>query len=355
MRMRGFGFAYAATAAGLGAALWLGGVRSALVVAMLAVLEVALSFDNAVVNATVLRRFNDFWQKVFLTVGILVAVFGMRLLIPIVVLVAATRTSPLSVLRSSVHDPDGYTHEIMKVQPLIAAFGGVFLLMIFLDFLLADHDQHWLTPIEARIARLRDRAPATALAAGQVLAVALFLLIAAATFGHDHRLGIPAAGLLGLGCYLGIKHLSEIAERKSEALAGADGSASSAGAAKPTGMRALLLFVYLEMLDATFSFDSVMGGFSVTVDIALFTIGLGIGAAFVRSLTVYMVCRQTLDRYIYLEHGAYYSIGVLAVLLLVQIGRDVPDWFASLAGTSMIAVAYVHSVAHQKRAKTARA
>jgi hypothetical protein len=98
------------------------------------------------------------------------------------------------------------------------------------------------------------------------------------------------------------------------------------------------------MLDATFSFDSVMGGFSVTVDIALFTIGLGIGAAFVRALTVYLVRKQTLDRYIYLEHGAYYSIGVLAILLLIQIGPDVPDWFASLAGTSMIIAAYVHSV-----------
>ena len=106
--------------------------------------------------------------------------------------------------------------------------------------------------------------------------------------------------------------------------------------------------VYLELLDATFSFDSVMGGFSVTVDIALFAIGLGIGAAFVRSLTVHLVRAHTLERYRYLEHGAYYSIGVLAVLLLVQIGPDVPDWIASVAGTSMIVATFVHSVSHRR-------
>lgn len=345
MPARGFGVAYAALAAGLGAALWMGGIRSAVVVAMLAVLEVALSFDNAVVNATVLRRFNDFWQKVFLSVGILIAVFGMRLAIPMVVLVATTWQSPLEVLRRSLQDPNGYAQEIIKVQPLIAAFGGVFLLMIFMDFFLDTHDRQWLSWFENPLARLRERFSDRALVGGQITGVVLFLLVAALTFGHAHPVGVPVAGTIGLASYLGIKRLSSAAESKSEELAEAGDRTT-----KPTGRRALMLFLYLEMLDATFSFDSVMGGFSVTVDIALFTIGLGIGAAFVRSLTVYLVRRQTLDRYVYLEHGAYYSIGVLAILLLIQIGPDVPDWIASLAGTSMIVAAYVDSV---RRGRTA--
>jgi uncharacterized protein len=339
---RGFGVAFAATVAGLGGALWLGGLQSATVVAMLAVLEVALSFDNAVVNATVLRRFNERWQKLFLSVGIVIAVLGMRLVIPMAVLVAATRQTPYEVLNRSVSDPNNYAHEISRVQPLIAAFGGVFLLMIFLDFILSEHDEQWLTWIERRVARLPARFGERALGVSQIVGVLVFLLIAALTFGRRHPLGVPVAGLIGLVSYLAIKALSTSAAGKSEALAGDE------DAPAPVGRQALMLFLYLELLDATFSFDSVMGGFSVTVDIALFTIGLGIGAAYVRCLTVYLVRKKALDRYVYLEHGAYYSIGVLAVLLLVEIGRDVPDWFASLAGTAMIVAAYIHSVVRAK-------
>jgi hypothetical protein len=343
MRGRGFGVAYGATLLGLAAAWWLGGLKSATVVAMLAVLEVALSFDNAVVNATVLRRFDEHWQRLFLSVGIIIAVLGMRLVIPMAVLVAATRQSPIHVLNRSVQDPNGYAHEILNVQPLVAAFGGVFLLMIFMDYFLADHDQQWLSWFEERVARVARRFRAGPLEAFQIAGVVAFLVVAALTFGRRHQLGVPVAGTIGLVTYLAIKRLSSAAEGKSEALAeGANGDRP------PQGRQALMLFLYLELLDATFSFDSVMGGFSVTVDIALFSIGLGVGAAYVRSLTVFLVRKKALDRYVYLEHGAYYSIGVLAVLLLVEIGKDVPDWFASLAGTSMIAAAYVHSVVRSR-------
>lgn len=345
MRGQSFGVAYGATVLGLGLAFWLGGFESATVVAMLAVLEVALSFDNAVVNATVLRRFDERWQRLFLSVGIIIAVLGMRLVIPIVVLVAATRQSPFHILGRSVQDPNGYAHEILNVQPLIAAFGGVFLLMIFMDFFLAEHDQQWLSWFEERLTGLSRRFGARFLEMCQIIGVCVFLAIASATFGRSHRIGVPVAGGIGLLTYLLIKRLSDRAAGKSEALAGAT------DAKPPQGKQALMLFLYLELLDATFSFDSVMGGFSVTVDIALFTIGLGIGAAYVRSLTVFLVRRKMLDRYVYLEHGAYYSIGVLAVLLLIEIGKDVPDWFASLAGTSMIAAAYVHSRVLEARGK----
>jgi hypothetical protein len=345
MRGRSFGVAYGATVLGLGLAFWLGGFKSATVVAMLAVLEVALSFDNAVVNATVLRRFDERWQRLFLSVGIIIAVLGMRLLIPMVVLVAATRQSPFHVLGRSVDDPNGYAREILNVQPLIAAFGGVFLLMIFMDFFLDEHDQQWLSWFEDRLAALSRRFGSRFLEFCQIGGVGVFLVIAAFTFGRSHRLGVPLAGTIGLLTYLAIKRLSDKAADKSESLSEASDNRP------PQGRQALMLFLYLELLDATFSFDSVMGGFSVTVDIALFSIGLGIGAAYVRSLTVFLVRRRMLDRYVYLEHGAYYSIGVLAVLLLIEIGKDVPDWFASLAGTSMIVAAYVHSRVLEARGK----
>lgn len=348
-RARGFGVAYAVSALGLGLALWLGGIRSATVVAMLAVLEVALSFDNAVVNATVLRRFNERWQKLFLSVGIIIAVVGMRLVIPMAVLVAATRRNPADVIRMSVQDPNNFGHQILAVQPLIASFGGVFLLMIFMDYFLVRHEQRWLTWFEDIVIRLGERFRADTLVMAQIVGVLLFLLVASQTFGHDHPLGVPAAGFTGLILYLSIKRLSAAAAGKSESLADGDATGTP-----PVGKQAVLLFCYLELLDATFSFDSVMGGFSVTVDIALFTIGLGVGAAYVRCLTVYLVRKRTLDRYVYLEHGAYYSIGVLAILLLVEIGHDVPDWLAALCGTMMIVAAWVHSIVKSRDAPAAQ-
>jgi hypothetical protein len=117
------------------------------------------------------------------------------------------------------------------------------------------------------------------------------------------------------------------------------------------GHGAMLLFVYLELLDATFSMDSVMGAFSVTVDIALITLGLAIGAAYIRSLTVYVVRKGTLDEYRYLEHGAYYSIALLAILLLWEVWRDVPDWITACTGAIVITAAWLTSIWAGKRQK----
>ena len=82
------------------------------------------------------------------------------------------------------------------------------------------------------------------------------------------------------------------------------------------GKAAFFMFLYLEVLDASFSFDGVIGAFAITNDIVLMALGLGIGAMYVRSLTVYLVRQGTLDDYVYLEHGAHYAIGALAVILL---------------------------------------
>src|SRR5207245_6010504 len=81
------------------------------------------------------------------------------------------------------------------------------------------------------------------------------------------------------------------------------------------GKAAFFLFLYLEVLDASFSFDGVVGAFAITSDPIIIAIGLGIGAMFIRSLTVYLVKKGTLAEYVYLEHGALYAIGALAILL----------------------------------------
>ena len=106
-----------------------------LITAILAVMEVSLSFDNAVVNASVLRHWDHFWKTIFLTVGILVAVFGMRLIFPLLIVGVTADMSMVEVANLALNDPKSYSEKLMAHHAEIAAFGGLFLLLVFLNFL----------------------------------------------------------------------------------------------------------------------------------------------------------------------------------------------------------------------------
>ena len=122
---------------GLLQALW--------ITAILGVLEVSLSFDNAVVNASVLKHWNEFWRKLFLTVGILVAVFGMRLLFPLVIVAAATGLGLTDVWHMALDNPNEYSRHLTEHHAEVASFGGAFLLLVFLNFLFDEEKElHWL-------------------------------------------------------------------------------------------------------------------------------------------------------------------------------------------------------------------
>jgi hypothetical protein len=110
-----------------------------------------------------------------------------------------------------------------------------------------------------------------------------------------------------------------------------------------TGWPAFLAFMYLQLLDASFSFDGVLGAFAITDKVLLIVLGLGVGAIWVRSLTVFLVRKGTLGDYIYLEHGAHYAILVLAVALLVSIYVEVPDAITGIVGLGVIGASYVSS------------
>ena len=116
-----------------------------------------------------------------------------------------------------------------------------------------------------------------------------------------------------------------------------------------TGKAAFFLFLYLELLDASFSFDGVIGAFAITSDPIIIAIGLGVGAMYVRSLTIYLVNKGTLANYVYLEHGAHWAIGALAVLLLVTIGHHIPEVVTGLIGVGFIAAAFYWSVRENRR------
>ncbi|WP_217140291.1 DUF475 domain-containing protein [Streptomyces sp. AC627_RSS907] len=356
MLLKTFRWAFAVTALGLAAGVLYDGWTAFGLVAILAVLEISLSFDNAVINAGILKKMSAFWQKIFLTVGILIAVFGMRLVFPVVIVAVSARLGPIEAVDLALTDKDRYQELVTDAHPSIAAFGGMFLLMIFLDFVFEDRDVKWLGWLERPLARL-----------GRVdmlsVCIALIvLLVSSITFGaHAHQHGgvhadkaetVLLAGVAGLITYMVVGGLSgffeDRLEQEEERGHAAEAEAEHAGRSRSsvalTGKAAFFMFLYLEVLDASFSFDGVIGAFAITNDIVLMALGLGIGAMYVRSLTVYLVRQGTLDDYVYLEHGAHYAIGALALILLVTIQYQINELITGLIGVVLIGSSFWSSV-----------
>ncbi|MFD9326179.1 DUF475 domain-containing protein [Streptomyces sp. NPDC060065] len=366
MILRTFRWPLAITALGLAFAAWQWGWEAFGIVLILSILEISLSFDNAVVNAGILKRMNAFWQRLFLTVGILIAVLGMRLLFPVAIVAISAQVGPVEAVRLALDEPDRYESLVTDAHPAIAAFGGMFLLMIFLDFIFEDRDIKWLGWIERPLAKL-----------GKVdmlsVCIALIvLLVSALTFaahahvstGHaDKSATVLLSGVAGLITYLMVGGLSgyfegrleegDEHEHEEEEEARAEGKQVPVVAL--AGRAAFFLFLYLEVLDASFSFDGVIGAFAITNHIFWMALGLGIGALYVRSLTVYLVRQGTLDDYVYLEHGAHYAIGALAAILLITIQHEISEIITGLVGVVLIAASFLSSVRRNKALEAAEA
>ncbi|MFJ4186217.1 DUF475 domain-containing protein [Kitasatospora sp. NPDC089509] len=351
MFLRTFGWSFAITALGLIAAGLLWGAQGFGIVLILSILEISLSFDNAVVNATVLKRMNPYWQKIFLTVGVLIAVFGMRLVFPLLVVGLTAKLNPATVIDLALHSDhthDGLTYGqyLEAANPAIAAFGGVFLLMIFLDFVFDEKEHNWLGWLERPLEKVGKLDALSSV-------VALVALVLASRFlAAEHAETVLLAGVLGLITYLAVGGLSSIFESGLEEETEREEEAEKAGKSilQVGGKAAFFLFLYLEVLDASFSFDGVVGAFAVSNDIFQITLGLGIGAMYIRSLTVFLVRKGTLDDYVYLEHGAHYAIGALSVILLVGIKYHIPEIVTGLIGVAFIGLALGSSILRNRRA-----
>ncbi|TSE18832.1 integral membrane protein, YkoY family [Tepidimonas alkaliphilus] len=336
-----FRFSLAFSAVCLGLAAWWGlqsplGLWTALwLTAVLAVLEVSLSFDNAVVNASVLRGMSRLWQQLFLTVGILIAVFGMRLVFPIVIVAVAADLGWMDTVRLALQRPDEYSRALTSVYPVISAFGGTFLLLVFLNFLFdADKETHWLGVLERRMVRA---------AKFDEIAVFVALLVVFSTrwwVPEAEQNRVFVAGIAGILLYLAVDAVGALFEDEDEGRA-------AVATVQRSGFAG---FLYLEVLDASFSFDGVIGAFAITKDVVIIMLGLAIGAIFVRSMTVYLVRRGTLQAYRYLEHGAHYAIGALAAIMLMGTVVHVPEAVTGLIGVAFIAASVLSSVRERQRA-----
>ena len=316
------------------------------ITAILAVMEVSLSFDNAVVNASVLKHWDQFWRTLFLTVGIIVAVFGMRLIFPVAIVAVTADMGFMEVVSLALNDPKTYSQRLMDHHPEIAAFGGAFLLLVFLNFFLDEgKDTHWFKWLEARLSNLANVPAMSAFLA------LIALLVMASNVEEAKRLVVTLAGIWGIVVYIGVQVLSHLLGGEPEIDEDGNAVAHDASGASTGVIKAGIGgFLYLEVLDASFSFDGVIGAFAITSDVVIIMLGLAIGAMFVRSMTIYLVEKGTLDAYIYLEHGAHYAIGALAFIMLASgTGVHVPEVVTGLIGVAFIVWAIIASIQYRKR------
>jgi hypothetical protein len=300
------------------------------VVVVLAVLEVSLSFDNAVVNAAVLQHMDAVWRQRFITWGIPIAVFGMRIVFPLLIVAVTAHISPWSALVLAGTDPDGYSRALTSAHVSVSAFGGAFLAMVGLKhFLDHEKDVHWIRVVEAPLARL-GRVEAVE------LALVLLLLWAVSRWlpAPEERLAFLIAGIAGLVTYIAVDGVAALL--------------TPYGASAAVGRSGLGGFLYLQVLDASFSFDGVIGAFALSNNLFVIAIGLGIGAMFVRSLTLLLVERGTLTGYRYLEHGAFWAIIALAAIMFLGTVHHVPEGVTGLIGAAFVGIAFWSSLRHNR-------
>ncbi|MFT5532882.1 MAG: hypothetical protein ACI8WM_003344 [Burkholderiaceae bacterium] len=340
--MKHFRISFLVTLICLGLSAWWGythgGVSTAFaalgIAVILSVMEVSLSFDNAVVNASVLKNWDKFWQDLFLGVGIIIAVFGMRLIFPLVIVGTAADLGIGEVWTMALNDPAQYAMHLTNHHAEVAAFGGVFLLLVFLNFLLDDEKKvHWLGIVEEKLGAFGR------ISSVPVLVALVVVLGMVGLVDPAKQAVVLTAGIWGIVTYVGVDVLSKLLE--------GSGGGDVGAIVKRGGIGA---FLYLEVLDASFSFDGVIGAFAITSDVIIIMLGLAIGAMFVRSMTVYLVRQGTLDEFVYLEHGAHYAIGILALIMLASMKYHVSEIFTGLIGVAFIAASLWSSVKYKRQA-----
>ncbi len=321
-----YGWATTGTLAGTAALLW--------IVVVLSILEVSLSFDNAVVNAKVLTEMDEVWQRRFLTWGMVIAVFGMRIVFPLAIVAIAAGLGPVAALKLSLNDPMRYEQIVSSAHVGIAGFGGAFLAMVGLKYFFdADKDVHWIKAIEERLTRFA-RVEALEIA---VLLVTLYLISLMLPAGD--ALTFIVAGTLGIVTFIAVEAISTILELQEEARA-------ATGAVVRSGLGG---FLYLNVLDGSFSFDGVIGAFALSNNMVVIALGLSIGAMFVRSMTIMLVQKGTLAQYRYLENGAFWAIVALGGIMLLSARFHIPEAVTGLIGAVLIGLSLWWSVRWQKR------
>jgi uncharacterized protein len=321
-----YGWVSTGTIAGTAQVLW--------IVAVLSVLEISLSFDNAVVNASVLKEMDEVWQRRFLLWGIAFAVFGMRIVFPLAIVAIAADLGPIDAVQLSLTNPAEYERIVSEANVGIAGFGGAFLAMVGLKFFFnADKEVHWIGVVERKLAAV------SAVKAVEIALLLMLLWAISTLLPTADALTFILAGILGIVTFISVEAINTALELHDE-------RRRLAGAAVRSGLGG---FLYLNVLDASFSFDGVIGAFALSNNMVVIALGLSIGAIFVRSMTIHLVKRGTLAQYAYLEHGAFWAIIALGGIMLFGAVHHVPEAITGLIGAFLIGLSFWWSVRQNRR------
>lgn len=316
------------------ASLILGGWQAFFTVFVLTLLEVTFSADNAVVNSKILANLSPFWQKLFLTVGIIFAVFLVRFALPIFIVMIGASLDFLEVINLALNDAAKYTHHLEDAAPVINAFGGTFLLMIALSYFIDyEKETHWLIWIEKHLGKLGRFDNVTTFT---MLLAAIFIYL---TVDHEHQATVLFAAIAAMALHSGLDLLDAVFDKTKK----------STSKYIKTGVAGFAAFMYLQVLDASFSIDGVIGAFAITTAVFLIMAGLGAGAVWVRAMTIHLTKAKTLSKYIFLEHGAHWAIGFLGGIMLLKLYHiELAEWIVGTLGLGFIAFAIWWSKRHSK-------
>jgi hypothetical protein len=314
------------------------GTSAFITVVILTLLEITFSFDNAVINSRVLVKLSKFWQTLFLTFGIILAVFIVRFLVPILIVAMTAGLGFGEVIHLALNEPHKYAEELHSAAHVIDAFGGTFLLLVGASFFIdARKKHHWLTPLEQPLAKA-GRLPYFTL----LIMAAMTIIIFVGNlhrYASDERNAILLAGIVAITLHMLMGFFDKISD-----------SQQKSSVKEKVGMSAFISFMYLQLLDASFSLDGVIGAFAITSSVVLIAAGLGAGAVWVRSMTIHLVRAGTLTKYKFLEHGAHWAILGLGVIMLVKLyGLEPPEWATGSIGLIFIAFSLASSVRKQPR------
>ncbi len=342
---RTFKWSLIVTVLALAVAFWYGNWEAVGLAAILIAVECFVSLDNAIVNSKLLAGLSEFWVKMFLGVGIVIAVFGVRFILPVVLVSATTGLNPVEVVKLALENGDAetpgtYAYYVTDAHPQLASVAGVFLLMLFLSWIFSEKDHPWISFIEKPFGKLAGLGALPSI-------ITLITIMIYANINPEHTTDILISGAIGLVSFLLIDGLAELFEKEDD-----EGNSNGTGEIiKKTGKAGFLGFMYIEFIDASFSMDSLGAGLAITSNIVILMIGLGVGALYVRSMTIYFVHSGSLSLYRYLESGAMWAIGALAFILFYSINHHVSEFVTGSVGMGVIGASFIHSLIMNKRDK----
>jgi hypothetical protein len=290
----------------------------------LCVFEIISSVDNAVVNAHVLKTMPEKYRRLFLVWGIIFAVFVVRGLLPFVIVwVANPALSMVEVFSVAFSNNPEITSYVEKSKPFLLLGGGIYLFFVFLAWLFLEEKKYAFL-VEGFIHKRGF----------WFYAIASIFLTSIIYFSLKASPMLALAASIGASAFFLTDGFKKNAEEKEKDLLSAKMSAWSK-------------ILYLEILDASFSIDGVIGAFAFTISVPLILLGNGLGAFVVREFTIRGI--DLIAKFAYLKNGAMYSIGVLGGIMISEsFGLEYPFWLAPVITISLLAIFLVMSIRENK-------